>query len=128
MRAARAYGSADRETSVMVANSVGLVILLYEKLLSHLAEARDAFSSRDVERRSRALTKAVELIELGLVSSLDLGRGGDVAVRLKSHYELWIAKLFRANMQATEELVSEVEKEVRMLNSAWVELNQGNRS
>lgn len=127
MRAARAYGSADRETSVMVANSVGLVILLYEKLLSRLAEARYAFSSRDVEARAGALIKAVELIEVGLVSSLDLGRGGDVAVRLKSHYELWIAKLFNANMQASEELVSEVEEEVRTIKSAWVELNQRSR-
>jgi flagellar protein FliS len=123
MRAARAYGSTDRQTAVMVSNPVGLVILLYEKLLTRLAEAKRAFAVRDVQARSQAITKSIELIDIGLVSSLDHSKGGDIAVRLKAHYEIWIAKLFRANMKASEELVSEVEEEVRMIKSAWVELN-----
>ena len=123
MRAARAYGNTDRQTSVMVSSSVGLVILLYDKLLVRLAEAKKGFGGRDIAARSAAISKAIELIEIGLVSSLDHRQGGDVAARLKIHYQVWIAKLFNANMRASEELLFEVEEEVRTLKSAWDQIN-----
>jgi len=122
MRAARAYGNLDRQTSVMVSDPVGLVVLLYDKLLQRLSEARAGFAAKNIPERSNAISKAIELIEVGLLSSLDDSRGGDVSSRLKAHYQVWMTKLFRANMQASVALIDEVEAEVKTIKLAWDEL------
>lgn len=122
MRAARAYGNLGQQTSVMVSSSVGLVVMLYEKLLQRIGEAKKAFDEKDIPTRASAISKAIELIEVGLQSSLDDANGGGVAVRLRAHYQLWISKLFRSNMQASVDLLTEVEAEVKTIKSAWDEL------
>lgn len=124
MRAARAYGKTDRQTAVMVSSSVGLVILLYDRLLQRLAEAKRCLVTRDIPARSEAISKSIELIEIGLISSLDVRQGGDIAARLKIHYNVWIAKLFNANMKASVELLDEVEQEVQTIKSAFSQIEQ----
>jgi len=124
MRAARAYGKTDRQTAVMVSSSVGLVILLYDRLLQRLAEAKRCLVTRDIPARSEAISKSIELIEIGLISSLDVRQGGDIAARLKIHYDVWIAKLFNANMKASVELLDEVEQEVQTIKSAFSQIEQ----
>ena len=124
MRAARAYGRTDRQTAVMVSSSVGLVILLYDRLLQRLAEAKRCLVTRDIPARSEAISKSIELIEIGLISSLDVRQGGDIAARLKIHYDVWIAKLFNANMKASVELLDEVEQEVQTIKSAFSQIEQ----
>ncbi|MBM3350098.1 MAG: flagellar export chaperone FliS [Betaproteobacteria bacterium] len=126
MRAARAYGKTDRQTAVMVSSSVGLVILLYDRLLLRLAEAKRCLVTRDIPARSEAISKSIELIEIGLISSLDVRQGGDIAARLKIHYDVWIAKLFNANMKASVELLDEVEQEVQTIRSAFSQIEQAN--
>jgi len=126
MRAARAYGKTDRQTAVMVSSSVGLVILLYDRLLQRLAEAKRCLVTRDIPARSEAISKSIELIEIGLISSLDVRQGGDIAARLKIHYDVWIAKLFNANMKASLELLDEVEQEVETIKSAFSQIEQAN--
>ena len=124
MRAARVYGRTDRQTAVMVSSSVGLVILLYDRLLQRLAEAKRSLVTRDIPARSEAISKSIELIEIGLISSLDVRQGGDIAARLKIHYDVWIAKLFNANMKASVELLDEVEQEVQTIKSAFSQIEQ----
>ena len=126
MRSARAYGKTDRQTAVMVSSPVGLVILLYDRLLLRLAEAKRCLVTRDIPSRSEAISKSIELIEIGLISSLDVRQGGDIAARLKIHYDVWIAKLFNANMKASVELLDEVEQEVQTIKSAFSQIEQAN--
>lgn len=126
MRSARAYGKTDRQTAVMVSSPVGLVILLYDRLLLRLAEAKRCLVTRDIPARSEAISKSIELIEIGLISSLDVRQGGDIAARLKIHYDVWIAKLFNANMKASVELLDEVEQEVQTIKSAFSQIEQAN--
>jgi len=126
VRSARAYGKTDRQTAVMVSSPVGLVILLYDRLLLRLAEAKRCLVTRDIPARSEAISKSIELIEIGLISSLDVRQGGDIAARLKIHYDVWIAKLFNANMKASVELLDEVEQEVQTIKSAFSQIEQAN--
>jgi flagellar protein FliS len=109
----------------MVSSPVGLVVLLYDKLLQRIREAQAAFTARDIPARAAAISKAIELVEVGLLPALNDRGGGDVAVRLRNHYQLWLAKLFRANMQASPELLVEIESEVRTIKLAWDELRGG---
>jgi flagellar protein FliS len=106
----------------MVADPVGLIVLVYHRLTLRLQQARAAFEAKDIQARSDAISKCIELIEVGLLSALDDARGGDVASRLRAHYQLWLTKLLRSNMQASVDLLSEVEEEVKTIKLAWDEL------
>jgi len=75
MRAASAYKRVSDSTSVMAADPIGLIVLLYEKLLQRLREAALAIDSGDFSARGRATSSAIEIISSGLIGALDLERG-----------------------------------------------------
>jgi len=123
LRAARSYGAVDRETSVVVADPMGLIKLIYDRLTQTIVLAGDALETGDIEARSKAINRAIELIDLGLINALDFERGGDLSKRLSAHYMSWIARLSQANAQSSIETLKAVEGEVRMIKSAWDELS-----
>jgi flagellar protein FliS len=106
----------------MVAGKVGLVVLLYDKLILRLQQAKASFEAKDIQGRSDAISKSIELIEVGLIAALDDARGGDLAARLRSHYQLWLTKLLKSKMEASVDLLLEVEDEVKTIKLAWDEL------
>ena len=67
MRGLRAYQEVDRQTAVLSANGVDLVLLTYEALLRRLKQAAEAFSVNDVASRGEAFSKALEVIEKGSI-------------------------------------------------------------
>jgi flagellar protein FliS len=122
MRAARAYQSVDRHTAVISGNGVELVILLYEKLLQRFREVRKAIEGHDISARGEATSKAIELIEKGLIGCLDMRQGGEVAAQLRYQYGLWLNQVLRCNLNADLGLLDKVEAEVRDILSAWQEI------
>ena len=49
-------------------------------------------------------------------------RGGDVAIRLKEQYQLWLRMLLQINLNGDLELLSTLELSVGEILSAWKEL------
>jgi flagellar protein FliS len=122
VRAATAYKRVGDSTSVMAADPLDLIILLYEKLLHRLRETRVAIGAADVAARGRATSAAIEIISNGLIGALDMERGGDVAIRLKEQYQLWLRMLLQINLNGDLELLSTLELSVGEILSAWKEL------
>jgi flagellar protein FliS len=124
MRAARAYQNVDRHTAVISGNTVDLVILLYEKLLQRFREARKAIELNDISARGEATSKAIELIEKGLIGCLDMRQGGALAEQLRHQYSLWLNQVLRCNLTADLGLLEKVEAEVKDILSAWQEIKK----
>lgn len=122
MRAATAYKRVSDSTSVMAADPLDLIILLYEKLLHRLRETRLAIEAAEVAARGRATSAAIEIISNGLIGALDMERGGEVAVRLKEQYQLWLRMLLQTNLNGDLNLLSTLESSVGEILSAWKEL------
>jgi flagellar biosynthetic protein FliS len=125
MRAARAYQNVSQQTAVIGADTLQLVVLLYEKLLDRIREARAAQVASDIAARGRATSLAIELIEKGLVGSLDTARGGDVALKLKEQYSLWMLQMIQFNQHGKLDLLEALENQVKTVLSAWRELKAG---
>ncbi len=119
MRGLRAYREVDRQTAVLSANGVDLVLLTYEALLRRLKQAAEAFSVNDVASRGEAFSKALEVIEKGLIGSLDMKQGGQLSQQLLSQYQLWTAQILHCNMHADAALLGELIKQVEVVRSAW---------
>jgi len=122
MRGIKAYRNVDSHTSVLAAKQLDLVVLAYDALISRLVEIEQALRSDDVALRGEKISRALEIIERGLVGSLDLTQGGQIARSLKAHYERWGVSLVRCNLTADETILQSVLEDVRTLRSAWHEL------
>ena len=79
---ASAYNQVLISTSVDGATPHQLVSLLYRSVASEIAAARGAIGRADIAAKGRAISKAVRLIEEGLLAPLDLVAGGPLAANL----------------------------------------------
>lgn len=96
-----------------------LVILLYERALRDLAEARGAIVEPDRETRHRALLHAQEIIEeLAYSLRVDLWPGAE---NLLAIYDYVLGLLVKANIGADLRALAEAEKLVGDLASSWRE-------
>ena len=119
VRGLRAYAEVDRQTAVLSANAIDLVLLTYEALMRRLKQASEAFSTKDVAARGEALSRALEVIDKGLIGSLDMKQGGQLSQQLLSQYQLWIAQILHCNVHADSALLGELIKQVDVVRSAW---------
>jgi len=125
-RSAKAYANNDVQTSVASSSSEELIILVYEKIFEHLRVAKLEL----IENRYgiEFFTKASDLINLGLLASLDLQKGGEIASNLRSIYEWALDKILEARLKKSPEMVQDVINTLTPLYEAWVFLGNPNIS
>jgi len=85
-RIAKAYGNTAVETAVTSSSSKELIILVYEKIIDYLIRGKKELELN--QPGVEVFTKAVDLINLGLIASLDKTKGGEIANNLEFIY-LW---------------------------------------
>src|SRR5512140_3334719 len=90
------------ESKVLSADAVGLVDLLYESALDSVRDAREHLTARDIAARSKAICKALDIVDL-LDASLDHQAGGDISRNLARLYAYIRQRLIEANLSQTEE-------------------------
>jgi flagellar protein FliS len=126
MRAARAYQSVGQHTAVIGANTLDLVVLLYDKLLERIRQAKECVRAGDIAGRGKATGLAIEIIEKGMLGALDMTKGGEIAVRLKDQYHAWMIQLLRFNMDGDENILAAVESQIKTVLSGWEAIRKEN--
>jgi len=118
-RAVRSHGL------VADASPTRLVQIMFEQILSHLATARGSMGRivdnrpvNDVIAKGNAVAKAIGLIGQ-LNGTLDMERGGQVAVNLRSLYEYMMNRLTLANANNDSGVVAEVAGLIAKIKSGW---------
>ena len=106
------------EERVLSAAPVELVGLLYQGASAAVRDARRHLASGDILARSRAISKACELIG-ELAGALDFARGGDIAARLGRLYEYMLRRLTEANFRQEDEPLGEVLSLLATLSEGW---------
>ena len=120
---AQAYRSIAAETGVTDASPHRLVVMLFDGFLESLAEARGAMQARDIERKGRAIGRAVRIIEEGLRAGLNLEAGGALAGDLNQLYAYVAMRLTAANLRNDETLLDECQRLIQPLREAWLSMN-----
>ena len=118
-RAISAYVQTGIETGVPEADAHRLISMLFEGALSAVADARFKLASRDIPGRGQAISKAVSIIEQGLLASLDRTKGGEIAERLEGIYRYICSRLLEANLRALTAPLDEVTTLLTELQGAW---------
>jgi flagellar protein FliS len=114
----RAYRAAGAHGRVEGADPHRLVQLMFEALLDRLALARGHMERGRTGPKGEALSRAIALFE-ALSASLDLDRGGDIAVNLRALYDYSMRRLLDANLRNDTAALDEVAGLVREVKSAW---------
>ena len=106
--------------SIFSDSPLNLVVALYQGALDATQQAESAIQARDILGRTRAINKAHSIIT-ELLMSLDLERGGEIALNLKALYVYMQEQLLKANLRQAAEPIIEVSKLLSTLLGAWRE-------
>ncbi len=110
-----------KEVAVRTANPVQLIVMLYDGAIHNLKEAQEHMHRKDIPARARALNRAVAIVS-ELQACLNFREGGSIAGSLDRLYSYMKQQIFRANMEISVDLLSEVIGLLENLRSAWREV------
>ena len=106
------------DTNVASENPVGLVTALYEGAIKAVQQARHCLETEDIWGRSKAISKAVDIIT-ELIRSLNHEKGGDLSARLKDLYGYMQTRLLAAHASQEDEPMAEVIRLLTTLLDGW---------
>jgi flagellar protein FliS len=90
-----------RQTQIMTANQIQLIVLLYDSAIQSLELAREAIHINNYTDKARFLDRSLAILgELSCV--LDFERGGEIAKSLHRLYEFMIHQCMQANLRHSE--------------------------
>jgi flagellar secretion chaperone FliS len=118
------YASANRaytESSVLTASPEQLVLMLYDGAIRFLSQASAALRAGNRQQFAVRLRRGEAIIsELNM--TLDMQRGGDLAVRLRAIYRFARRHLIEAQLKSDPERVDQVVELLTGLRESWAQL------
>ncbi len=93
-----AYKQVNLETSVSQASPHQLIVLLFDGALNAIRLADLHMQKGNIPDKGKAISKAINIIDNGLKSSLDLNQGGEIAENLDQLYQYISQQLVLANL------------------------------
>jgi flagellar protein FliS len=124
----KAYQQIDREADIRGSDPHRLIMLLFEGASAALSIAQTRLIEKNFAEKSIALTKAIEIINDGLASSLNLEGGGDIAANLKALYDYMLARLVHANFENDPKAIAEIQHLLEEIGGAWREMGLARQS
>lgn len=107
------------ESRILNADGVQLVQILYQAAIDSAEVARECLRQGDIAGRSRAISKAYEIIT-ELEVSLNHEAGGTVSRNLAETYCYLRGRLLTANLEQIEGPLEEVARLLRVIQEAWL--------
>lgn len=110
-----------QQANFITATPARLVILCYEGAIRNLRQAKNAYVSKDFETKALSLQKTLDIIH-ELNASLDMERGGKVAVNLRALYNFLSQTLVEADLKRDLDMMDKAIGILQELESAWKEV------
>ncbi|MBL0159420.1 MAG: flagellar export chaperone FliS [Bryobacterales bacterium] len=106
------------EQDILSAEPLELVVILYSGLRDSIVDARRQLAKRDTQGRAASISKAVAIVG-ELAATLDLNRGGELAIGLNRLYSYLVVQLLDGNYRQEDRPLAEAESVVTALLEAW---------
>jgi flagellar protein FliS len=97
------------------------IILLYENTMESLNRALNATKAKDIKAKIKHTDRAIAIIE-GLLNSLNIEAGGEIALNLERLYLYMIRELTLANLKNDEKRIEHIISLLKELKDAWVQI------
>lgn len=122
MRGAAAYGRVDVESHVLSASPHKLINMLFDGALKAIKAAKLHMQQNNVSAKAESITKALDIVNLGLAAALDKEKGGELAERLEQLYSYVAELLLQANLKNDVAKLDEAAELLEQIGSAWKEI------
>lgn len=122
-RGASAYVRVGVESDVMSASPHRLIALLFDGADSAIRTAAIHLRDGNVAEKGRAISRALDIVNNGLLASLDRERGGELAGNMASLYDYIARLLLRANLRGDLSALEEAGRLLCDLGAAWREID-----
>ena len=96
-----------------------LILMLFEGARAAISIARLHMERKEIPEKGAAISKAIDIINNGLLASLDTVAGGELAEHLAALYEYIIQRLLWANLKNNLAALDEANTLLGELLSAW---------
>ncbi len=116
--ALNAYGQVDVDASLMTANPVQLIVMLYDGAVGAIAKAKGLLLQQQYAEKSQQISLAIGIID-GLASVLDMEKGGEISANLSALYDYMRRRLLVANLQNDVAPLDEVSGLLLSINESW---------
>lgn len=127
-RAIQSYGSVHASSSLAGAQGLQLTQMLFDGLVDTLVALRGHLLHRSITAKSTQVSKAHRIL-MGLQSTLDFERGGEVARNLNDLYLYVIRRLVHVHAHNDLQALEEITDMMRDIRDAWRSLpGQDSRS
>lgn len=120
-RAIESYGAIQIDTRITDANSAQLILMLLDGLVDNILDAKRFMGLKNIPKKSEHLSRAMRII-IGLQSTLNFERGGELALNLDDLYSYFLRRLTAANASNDLTILDEIYHLVGQIRSAWMEL------
>ena len=107
---------AYRRQDILTANSIDLVVMLYDALKKNLILGKRKIAKKDIEGTHKHLMKAQEIVT-ALINSLDMNY--EISDELLAIYEFILRTAGEANAKKDAEMIEPLVDIVEELRSAW---------
>jgi flagellar secretion chaperone FliS len=113
--------NAYRESAVLTASPVQLVVMLYDGANRFLRQSIALYEQGEPSKAGVPLGRAHAVVE-ELLATLDIERGGDIAPRLQGLYVYVLKQMTAARFEQSPEKLREVTALLADLRESWAEL------
>jgi flagellar protein FliS len=117
-KAMNAYRSVGVTSGVEYADSVQLVQMLFDGLLAALADAEGHMQRNAIAEKGESINRASKIL-IGLQSTLDFERGGELARNLNDLYDYAMRRILKANLRNDIAAIQEVRGLLGEITGAW---------
>ena len=116
-KAANAYF----QTKVSTTDQGQLLLMLYDGALRYLQQARDKMLAKDFAGKGILISKVIDIVN-ELSASLNMEKGGSLAVNLHNLYILCTARLLQANLKMNVDSLDSVVQILSGLRGAYAQI------
>src|SRR5262245_41524357 len=107
-----------QDTAVQTSSPNRLVVMLYEGAVRFLKDSIAAIETKNLERKRQSIDRAVAIVQ-HLNSTLDMDRGGAIAVDLNRLYSYITGRIFEGSAQLETSPLEEAIKLLNVLLAGW---------
>ena len=115
---------AYRKQDILTANSVDLIVMLYDALKKNIVLGRRAIEKKNIQGAHNNLVKAQQIVT-ELINCLDMSY--PISEELMALYDFVLRTLEDSNVRKDAEPLEPVIEIVDSLRSAWQEVSRANR-
>jgi len=119
---AESYAKVGVDAAVETSDPHRLVLMLFDGATAAVSLARIHMAAGEIPQKGAAISKAIDLISNGLLSSLDMEAGGELAERLAALYDYMTQRLLFANLKNSLATLDEVMELLTGLREAWAQI------